>query len=176
MDIKELNNIIVCMDLPQIHRKLEQHGYRSASKSGVWEFDPIAIANAKQVKNSEQYEDVFDDKVYIGDIHTHVKAYPSIEFIVITVNKIYRDRNNLEIPIIMELYTNAPINEEYEREQSKIGKCAICKKNFTISELCKINGQLICDNCFGKKLRTSRINCVSKLIKKKLWRIKWTKK
>ncbi len=106
MKIETLNQIISCKNIKKIDELIKQNGYLHASKNGKWKFNPIDIANANKVENSERYEDIFDDKVYVGDIHTQVKRYPNIEFIVITVNKVYRDRNNFEFPIQMELYVN----------------------------------------------------------------------
>ncbi len=166
MTIKELNKIIEYKNLEKIHDALQHGGYRHASKGGVWEFDTVAIANAKAVENSEQFEDVFDDKIYVADLHTQVKEYPDVEFIVVTVKKVYRDKNNLEQAEQMELYTNASINEEYEREQAKICKCADCKREFSMRELCEVNGRLICDDCFDKDLKRLRTTGKSKLATK----------
>ncbi len=166
MTIEQLNKIIEQKDVVKIDKSLVGLGYRNATKSGKWEFDPVAIANAKRVENSERFEEVFDDKIYVGDIHSEVKEYPDTEFIVITVNKIYRERDNLEQPIIMELYTTAPINEEYEKEMAKPSKCAICKKQFPMAELCEVNGKLVCDDCFEKDIRRLMAKGKSKLAKK----------
>ncbi len=166
MTIEELNKIIESKNLEMIHDTLQHCGYRYASKGGVWEFDPVAIANAKAVENSEQFEDIFDNKIYVADLHTQVKEYPDLEFIVVTVKKVYHDKSNLEQAEQMELYTNAPINEEYEREQVKICKCAECKREFTMRELCEVNGRLICDDCFEKDLKRLRTTGKSKLATK----------
>ncbi len=166
MTIEQINKIIESKNLEKIHDALQCGGYRHASKSGVWEFDPVAIANAKVVENSGQFEDVFDDKIYVADLHAQVKEYPDLEFIVVTVKKVYRDKNNLEQAEQMELYTNAPINEEYEREQAKMCKCAECNREFPMSDLCEVNRRLICDNCFEKDLKKLHTTGKSKLIKK----------
>ncbi len=166
MTIEELNKIVESKNLEKITEVLQKCGYRHASKGGVWEFDPVAIAKAKAVENSEQFEDVFDDKIYVADLHAQVKEYPDVEFIVVTVKKVYRDKNNLEQAEQMELYTNAPINEEYEREQVKICKCAECKREFPMRELCEVNGRLICDDCFENDLKRLCTIGKSKLAKK----------
>ncbi len=166
MTIEKLNEIVSLMDLAKIDKALTENGYRNASKNGKWEFDPISIANANNVQNSERYEDVFFDKVYVGDIHLEVKEYPDIDFIVITVNNVYRDRDNLETPGEMLLYTTAPINEEYERRMSQIGTCELCKKQFPMDELCEINGKLVCDDCFSEDLKRFRLGKKSKLTQK----------
>ncbi len=168
MKLIELNQIISCMDLAQIGSILQQRGYRHASKNGVWEFDPIAIANADKVENSMRYEDFFNDKVYVADIFTDVKKYPNVEFIVVTVNKVYRESDSIEQSIEMSLYTNASVNKEYELCHSQIEKCAICKKEFTMNELCEINGKLICDSCFEKDLQSLKLKGKSKLTKRRI--------
>ncbi len=166
MTIGQLNKIIKYKNSDKIHQELEKCGYRHASEGGRWEFDPFAIANAKAVENSEPFEDVFDDKIYVADLHAQVKEYPDVEFIIVTVKKVYRDKNNLEQAEQMELYTNAPINEEYEREQAKICKCMECKREFTIRELCEVNGRFICDDCFENDLKRLCTTGKSKLAKK----------
>ncbi len=166
MNIVELNEIISQIDLPKIRVLLERRGYRLASKNGQWEFSPVAIANAKNVENSDRYEDVFDDKIYVADVHSDVKEYPDVEFIVVTVNQVCREKDNLEQPIEMLLFTNAPIDEEYERAQSSIAKCDICKKQFTMSELCEVNGKLVCGACFEEDLNRLIKQGKSKLAKK----------
>ncbi len=141
-------------------------GYRKASVDGIWEFNPVDIANADKVINSQRFEDVFDDKVYVGDIHTEVKEYPDVEFIVITVNRVYRNKDDLECPIEMVLFTDAPIDQEYEWAQSKITKCQKCKRQFPMSKLCEVNGKLICDDCFNEDLEKLKTTGQSKLSQK----------
>ncbi len=151
MTIEQLNKIVSLTDLEKIQSAMEKEGYRNASKCGKWEFNTIAIANANDVGNGERYEDVFADRTYVGDIHTNVNEYPDTEFIVITVNKVYRDKG-IEVPCEMVLFTNAPINEEYEKEQAVICRCADCKRDFAKAQLTEINGRLICDDCFDRDL------------------------
>ncbi len=152
MFLEELNKIVALMDLEKIQRALEDLGYRNASLNGVWEFDPVVIANAKKVEQTEHFEDVFDDKKFIGDLHTLVEGQDGYEFVVITVEKIYRNLDNKEFPCEMLLFTNAPINEECVKEQSQLCRCKDCKRTFTKGELVEVNGRLICDDCFQKDL------------------------
>ncbi len=167
MTIERLNEVLAYKNLEKICKALEELGYRHASKNGKWEFSPIDVAKAGKVENADRHEDIFDDKTYVGDIHAHVEGQGDYEFIVITVNTIYRDKDNLEFPCEMFLYTNAPINEEYEREASKILQCSGCKKKFPVRELCEVNGKLLCDDCFEKDLRRLTEKGKSKLAQKK---------
>ncbi len=171
MKIEELNNIVSTMDIEKIKEALEKRGYRNASIDGTWEFDPIAIAKAKNVENSERYEDIWADKVFVGDIHTQVTEYPNVKFIVITVKNVYRNKNNLEVPFEMILYTDAPIDIAYEQEQNKLFACELCKKQFPKRELCEVNGKLICDDCFEEDLKRLMQTNKSKLRKKvRFWK------
>ena len=165
MTIEELNKIVECKNLDKISKAIIECGYRNGNKYAEWEFDLIAIANAENVERGESFEEIFDDKIYVGEIYTQVKEYPDTKFILITVKKIYRDRDNFEFPLAMSLFTDAPINEDYEKEQSKIAKCEICKREFTFSELCEVNGKLVCDECVEKDLKNYARTGKSKLTK-----------
>ncbi len=165
MNIKDLNEILSCVNLSKIENLLLERGYRNASKNGVWEFDPVAIANASNVQDCEIFEDFFNDKIYTGNIVFDVKEYPEITFIVITISQTPGEKNQHSLPIEILLFTNATINNEYEREQSRILRCEICKRKFPTRELCEINGKLICDSCFEKDLKRVVNKGKSKLIR-----------
>lgn len=152
MTIEQLNEIVSSMDLATIENKLKECGFRTASKNGNWEFAPFEIAKAFNVEGTERYEDVFGDKKYHGDIHTQVSGYEGITFIVISVEKIHRDLDNMTFPIEMLLFTNAPINEEYERKQTEVCHCAECKESFVKGDMIELNGKFLCSDCFQKEL------------------------
>ncbi len=166
MNIEALNEIVKQMDLEKIQTDLEQLGYRHASKNGKWEFSPFDIAKAGEVENTERHEDVFADKVYVGDLHTQVEGQGEYEFIVVTVEEIHRHLNNREFPCEMLLFTNAPIDEEYEREQAKPARCQVCKKEYAQGELTKVNGRLVCKECFEQDLSRLISTGKSRLTKK----------
>lgn len=152
MTIEQLNEIVSTMDLATIESKLKENGFRSASKNGNWEFHPFEIAKAFKVEGTERYEDTFDDKKYHGDIHTQVAAYEGLTFIVISVEKIHRNLDNMSFPVEMLLFTDAPINEEYERKQSEICCCVECKGKFAKGDMIELNEKLFCIECFQKEL------------------------
>ncbi len=153
MTVKVLNGILANVSLPKMEAELMALGYRNASKNGKWEFNPIAIANADSVKNSRRYVDKTNGICYVADIHNRVKEHPNVEFIVVTVKEIYIFNGEIkEQPLEMFLYTDAPINEEYEREQARLSRCTICGIEFRNDELCEVNGKLLCDKCFEAEL------------------------
>ncbi len=148
MKIQRLNELVKSMNLQRIQQEIEKDGCRLAGKHGVWEFNPIQIARARNIERTEYHEDIFDDKKYVGEIYSQVEGQGAYEFIVITIEQIHRQLNNTEFPCEMLLFTNAPVNEEYEREQARIRGCQVCKRNFTRGELVELNGKRICNECF----------------------------
>lgn len=156
MNIEQLNEIISTMDLDKIRAGVEQHGFRCASKNGKWEFDMKAVSSAESVEATELHEDTFDDRKYHGEIYTGVEEYPNNTFVVIVVKHIYK-HIGVEAYEQLICFTDAPVNEEYERKQNESAKCALCKKEFTAGELVdmveKGKKHRLCNDCFKKKLK-----------------------
>ncbi len=166
MTIERLNQIVGSMDMKIIHDCLQNEGYRHASKGGRFEFDICEIADANEVESTKKYVDVFDDKIYVGEIYKDVSIYPNTKFVTVTVKQIHRYLNNLEFPLEIALFTNAPINEEYEKQMAQIETCKLCKKQFAMIDLCEINGKLVCDDCFLQDLERVKSGKKSKLATK----------
>lgn len=156
--IEQLDKIISTMDLDKIKAGIEQHGYRFASKHGKLEFDLMKILSENRITATDDYEDTFDDRRYFAEVYENVKGYEPYTFIVVTQLAIYRDRNNAEFPEHVDIYTDAPINEEYEKAMEEVKKCKRCRKKFKGYELWEMNGNHYCKPCFqaefSKKVRT----------------------
>lgn len=157
LTIEQLNGVIALMDLRKIKAALEQFGYRCASKYGKLEFDLMKILDEERTTATDDYEDTFDDHSYFAEVFENVKGYEPYTFIVVTQLAIYRDRNNAEFPEHVDIYTDAPINEEYEKAMEEVKKCKHCGKKFKAYELWELNGNHYCLPCFqaefSKKVR-----------------------
>ena len=146
--IEQLDKIISTMDLDKIKLGIEQHGYRCASKHGKLEFNLMDILSEERTTATDDYEDTFDDHSYFAEVFENVKGYEPYTFIVVTQLAIFRDRNNAEFPERVDVYTDAPINEEYEKAMEEIKKCKRCGKKFKAYELWEMNQNHYCKPCF----------------------------
>lgn len=157
LTIEQLNEIISTMDLEKIKAGIEQFGYRCASKYGKLEFDLMKILDEERTTATDDYEDTFDDHSYFAEVFENVKGYEPYTFIVVTQLAIYRDRDNAEFPEHVDIYTDAPINESYEKAMEEVKKCKRCGKKFKAYELWELNGNNYCKSCFqaefSKKVR-----------------------
>ena len=151
--IEQLNGIIALMDLEKIKAGIEQHGYRCASKHGKLEFDLMAILEQERTTATDDYEDTFDDRCYWAEVYDNVKACGGNDFIVVT-----QLNTKFNMPEHVDIYTTAPINEEYEKSMQEVKKCKRCGKKFKAYELWEMNGEHYCMDCFqevfSKKART----------------------
>lgn len=147
LTIEQLDEIISTMDLEKIKAGIEQHGFRCASKHGKMEFDLMKIIDDERTTATDDYEDTFDDHGYFAEVFENVKGYEPYTFIVVTRYAIHVDRN-LEFPDHVDVYTDAPINEEYEKRMEEVKKCKRCGKVFKAYELWEINGKQYCKPCF----------------------------
>lgn len=158
LTIEELNNIVSSMNLEQIRAGLAKHGYRHASKHDVFEFDLMKIISEERTTATDDFEDVFDDHSYFAEVFENVKGYEGYTFIIVTQLAIYRDEDNREMPEQIDMYTDAPVNEVYERELESERKCPICKKIFKSYDMYKLNGEHYCKKCYGKAAKQALKN------------------
>lgn len=150
--IEQLNEIISTMDLDKIKAGIEQHGFRCASKHGKLEFDLMKILEQERTTATDDYEDTFDDHSYWAEVYDSVKACGGYDFIVVT-----KLNTKLNMPERVDVYTDAPINEEYEKAMEEVKKCKRCGKKFKAYDLWEMNGNHYCMPCFqeefSKKVR-----------------------
>jgi len=146
--IEQLNEVVSLMDIEKIKTAMETFGYRCASKHGKLEFDLMTILEQERTTATDDYEDTFDDRSYFAEVFENVKGYEQYTFIVVTQLAIYRNRNNASFPEHVDIYTDAPINEAYEKAMEEIKKCKRCGKKFKAYELWEFNGTPYCKPCF----------------------------
>ena len=148
LTIEQLNDIIALMDLEKIKTALEKYGYRHASKHDKLEFDLMKIIEKERTTATNDFEDTFDDHSYFAEVFEGVEGYEQYTFIVVTRLAIFRNKNNQEFPDHVDLYTTAPINEEYEKAMEEIKKCKYCGKKFHTYDIYSMNGKAYCKPCF----------------------------
>ena len=141
--IEQLNGIIALMDLEKIKNAIESFGYRCASKHGKLEFDIMQIIEQERTTATDDYEDTFDDRSYFAEVFENVKACGGYDFIVVT-----QLDTKLDFPEHVDIYTDAPINEEYEKALIEVKKCKRCGKKFKAYELWEQDGKSYCKPCF----------------------------
>ena len=141
--IEQLNEIISTMDLEKIKAGIEQHGYRCASKHGKLEFDLMKILEQERTTATDDYEDTFNDHSYWAEVFENVKSFGGYDFIVVT-----QLNTKFNMPEHVDIYTDAPINEEYEKAMEEVKKCKRCGKKFKAYELWEMNGEHYCMPCF----------------------------
>lgn len=146
LTIEQLNKIVSSMNLELIKAELEQHGYRNASNHGKLEFDLMKIIEKERDAATDDYEDTFDDHTYWAEVYEHVEEFGGYDFIVVT-----QLNTKLDMPSQIDMYTTAPINEAYEKEQEEVKKCKRCGKKFKAYELWEANGKYYCPPCFQKE-------------------------
>lgn len=150
LTIEELNDIVASMDLEQIKAGLEKHGYRHASKHDVFEYDLLKIVGTERTTATDDYEDTFDDHNYFAEVYDDIAECPGHTIIVVTQLAIHRHLDNYELPEHIDMYTDAPLNEEFERELVAEHKCPLCKKTFKSYEMYRLNGIPYCKPCYAK--------------------------
>lgn len=152
LTIEQLNEIISTMDLEKIKAGIEQHGFRCASKHGKLEFDLMKILEQERTTATDDYEDTFDDHCYWAEAFDNVKACGGYDFIVVT-----QLNTKFNMPEHVDIYTTAPINEEYEKALEEVKKCKRCGKKFKTYEIWEQDGKHYCKPCFqaefSKKVR-----------------------
>lgn len=152
LTIEQLNEIISTMDLEKIKTGIEQHGFRCASKHGKLEFDLMKILEQERTTATEEHQELFGDACYWAEVYENVKACDGYDFIIVT-----QLDTKLNMPEHVDIYTDAPINEEYEKAMEEVKKCKRCGKKFKTYELWEMNGKHYCQPCFqeefSKKVR-----------------------
>lgn len=146
LTIEQLNEIVSSMDLEQIKAELEQHGYRNAGKHGKLEFDLMKIINKERTTATDDYEDIFDDHSYWAEVYEDVEDFGGYDFIIVI-----QLNTKLDMPSQIYMYTTAPINEAYEKEQEEVKKCKRCGKKFKTYALWEADGKYYCPTCFQKE-------------------------
>ncbi len=149
MTIEELEEIIKIMDYDGICAEIEGRGFRRASEDGVFEFDFYSLWGKSGYQKQVIKEDRKTDKYFHIRICKDCTGYEGLTFIEVYFCKIKKvKRKRFPIPKKSMLYTDAPINEEYERDIHSIVQCARCNKEYVKKELISHENKLLCGRCF----------------------------
>lgn len=150
MELEELDEIIRLMNVDSICRRMEEQGYRLANPEGVWEFNLLLIGKDCKSRKQVDWEDRFNHFIYHADMYEKVTGFDGIVFIDILVHRLQKIRKQqVPIPYKRFFYTNAPVNEEYERFQSEVVKCARCKRLYARKNLIDWVGEELCGGCLA---------------------------
>lgn len=105
----------------------------------------MKIIEQERTTATDDYEDTFDDHSYWAEVFENVKDCGGYDFIVVTQLNM-----KMNFPEHVDIYTNAPINEEFEKALEAIKKCKCCGKKFKAYELWEMDGNTYCAACFQK--------------------------
>ncbi len=156
MTIAELDKIVALTDVESICREIEGRGFRLANPDYVWEF-PSSLFSEENADGKIEYIDKNAGLYYEGFFFERVKGFA---FIRITVWKIVKkEGEEFKIPMTGKsfLYTNAPVNEEYVREQERLTKCPSCKEEYKKKDMLAWSGKYYCKRCAAVEAITESI-------------------
>ncbi len=154
MNIQELEKILKSMNTTAIRKAIQKKGFRLANPNYVNEFNvPIKDLTNPYIQ-SVSVEDIVKNRIYTASIHKNIKGYKGLTFIWFMVTRIIKCPD-IDLPLLCKLflYTDASVNEEYEKAQAEIIYCEKCRaidqrKNFLL-----FNGKTLCHECFVQELR-----------------------
>ncbi len=156
MNLEEFRKIISTVDCQQICEQMEKSGFRHANPDYFWEFDIDEIEEKGRVAANLCYEDVFADMEYHVTLYKEVKGYEGIEFVHLRVFRIYMEEKKIPIPYKNLLYTNAPVNEEYERALNSSIPCGGCGRLYVKRRLVNCFGEYLCPRCLLREAKKDK--------------------
>ncbi len=146
MKVDELKKIVSTLKVETMGKMLEEKGFRHTNLYLIEEFKPSLFWDITPDETVES-EDKENDFKYIAKLYRQIKGYEDITFIDLVVWKLHRNQKCSMTPRKILLYTDAPINEEYEREQASPIKCAKCKKTYIKKEMMEWYRKVLCQRC-----------------------------
>ncbi len=146
MKVEELKKIVSTLSVETMGEMLEEKGFRHTNRYLIEEFKPLLFWGITPDETVES-EDKENDFKYIAKLYRQIKGYEGITFVDLVVWKLHRNQKCPMTPRKILLYTDAPINEEYEREQASPIKCAKCKKTYIKKEVMEWYGKVLCQRC-----------------------------
>ncbi len=167
MTIYELDDILALMDWDKICEELEKHGFRKAGEVGEWEFKPKILHEQSAYRKSAIQKDDSADKEYYGTLYQDNKTYEGLTFISLTLWVILRDRENISVPRISLLFTDAPYDDVYIKQINSPYKCDRCGDEHIKKELCEHDDKFLCDKCLVKTMDEEyRMYCLEAILEK----------
>ncbi len=146
MNVEELKDILSTLSVERMCEMLEERGFRRTNIYGTEEFRHSLFWHITPDETVES-EDTENDFKYIAKLYGQIEGHEGITFVSLVVWKLHRNQKCPMTPRKTLLYTDAPIDEEYEREQASAMKCARCKKTYAKKEMIEWFGKLLCERC-----------------------------
>ncbi len=144
--IEWLNKILREKDIDIICDKILNSDYRLANTGSEKEFDYFNIFyNCKTTKTI--CKDKQNEQRYCAELATKIESDKEIIFISITKFNLNK-KHNVYLPCNSLLFTNAPINVEFEKDQTSLMACENCKNSFVKRNMLKYCGKWYCEDCF----------------------------
>ncbi len=142
MTRKELKKIIAVMDYDGICTEIEKRGYRRAKEGRAWEFKPLSL-----LIGSTYREEVVKRRRGKECRLALYKGYEEATYLFV---RVYGGKQRSAEEAICEsmLFTDAPINEEYERDIRSIVRCEACGRKYAKKELFDDKGKIVCNECY----------------------------
>ncbi len=149
MTIEKLKEIIEIMDYDGICAEIEKRGFRKAGDKGVFEFNLCSLWDKSGYQKRIVKKDKKTKKHFSITLYKDCKDYEGLTFMEVCFSKMKKEkRKRISIPKDIVLYTDAPINEEYERDINSIVKCGLCGKEYVKKELLPYDIKMLCGACF----------------------------
>lgn len=93
MLIDELNNLVASCNMNNIRRKLRKLGYINCARDKRFRDINLFTIMSSDNEETETHTTNDGDYQYYGNIYRNVSGFSDCEFIEITKNKIYHDRD-----------------------------------------------------------------------------------
>ncbi len=148
MTINELTEILSLMNLEKICSAIEEKGFRKAGESGIWEFNLSTLKKESADKIQVSEMDEATEQIFELTFFENCRAYEGFTFIeVFLMKRVKTKKIKIPIPRKRILFTDAPYNEEYERDINSIVKCDLCRREYIKKELVEYYGKRYCGFC-----------------------------
>ncbi len=151
MNVIELNEILATQNVYKIHRFIKSNGFRATNLGHVDEFCFAEFeSTAGNVINITRRNSK-SSRFFKVNLFTGVENFKGYDFISLEVY-MYIKEEDIDFPIKVFFYTNAPIDEEFKKRSSEIFHCARCNNPFSRKYLIEEDdGKLYCRKCLVKR-------------------------
>ncbi len=146
MTEEQLEEIISLGSEEKIDEKFKELGFRLANKSFRTEFDYVKIKNKSKPAVKVRKENISTRYVFTLTMFDEVEGYEGNTFVLVNVAQ-KKGTNDYATFDTLLLYTDMPINEEYERDMNTQVKCVKCQGEFLKRQLLYRKGVYVCPKC-----------------------------
>ncbi len=148
MTIEELNKILKQRDMNKIQAEFERRGFRHISEIGKDEFQFGAVYFKSKYKANATQVTADRKRKYLGTVFKECDDYEGITFIELMVLMRLPRKNGSYLPTNRARFTDAPINEDFERQMNSPYKCDACGQAYIKRTMHAIDDGIFCNACF----------------------------